>query len=371
MVPPSSCLILLALYCLHGFSAASPTPMDSRQPYDGSQTSRLNSEEVRRVSRQRHRQQQRQLSHLHGQGGDYATSVEHNNVTYYPNLFNPHPEGIGSQGYRSDSAHGGSSSDYPLPEDDAAFQYDAPALEVADTTGEKLIYKNYGPHENIWPARNGNSRDRLADIISQRLGYTLKAVKRHLGQVGLTNIVARRLKSHDPAIVELTISMLFPGAHRPVWMGDMTLEMCETLVARLHGASADVAVDEIRYRLRQSTIGAEEAKAYLTSDDDQIVHLVQRLGLPLKRGNEVQQEQQQATVSSAFNMPPWMSGMSWERQTYIVEYVMNTFGCNYDQAHDFLHSLLVDATMVELLTNLVDKKKVNAKLYKLVRSRQI
>ncbi|UZJ50935.1 hypothetical protein CBS101457_000255 [Exobasidium rhododendri] len=349
-------------------------------PWDGSQTSRLSSEEAQRLYREQLRQQQQQ-SHYHGLGGDYATSSSsssHHDVTYYPNLFGQHPEGIGAHQQRGNDytygqfygAHqGGSSSDFHHQFNNMGLSSDYRPVELAPASASvqaeytERQYRKYGQEENIWLARNGVARTKLAEIISRRVHLLVPFIREELHRTGLTKSQAQTLRTGNEDAIAQLITTLLPNYPRPAYMSGedgMSMELCEDLVKRLLKVTHSKEADEVRYALRLSGLDAATLGAYLFADEPHIVHLAQQIGLALHDGVEpkipYEPEAPQEEYRDPSALPFWVSKLKPETQSKVLSYFMGLYECNYAQVCQYLEQFTVDKHTIKALNSAKAKK---------------
>ncbi|UZJ50936.1 hypothetical protein CBS101457_000256 [Exobasidium rhododendri] len=416
---------MAVISCLYGCGHGAPLP-SPMNPWDGSQTSRLSSEEAQRLYRQQRRQNQNQGegNYYHGVGGDYATTTSHQ-TPYYPNLFSQSPENLGSGNYQVDQGGSSSSSSslnqqfgqmgvhdysqygsgsgtaygqygsgsgmadygqyggnmygtysgYPPSHDYNPYPYtpyQGHIVEEEEAPNQPLVTtrRNYQDEDLVWEARNGDAQNQLAEIVSVRRGYTLPYARQELAK-GLTKRLYKELKSDNEDTVNSAITELFPiddNTALPIWMGKMNLKQSEDFVRRIwKNTSEGVRKDTIRDRLRFSQMDADTAYNLQEASKEKIVALAYSLGLQTdEEDNTPKHEVAPKKPKQARNVPDWMHNLDYAKQDRVIGYIMEVFKEDYDAACETLHLYRVGTDLVKAIRDARKKSTLESVLYGMV-----
>ncbi|UZJ53692.1 hypothetical protein CBS101457_003012 [Exobasidium rhododendri] len=215
------------------------------------------------------------------------------NVPVYHDFFTQQPEGIAIRRQRA-SSHGSHEMDYNVSDfhrglqqdpaigayyhhhqDEAQQEWEHPQHVVAD--GEA----HHEPHEPlIWSKRNTQTKADLVEIVSKERCLRNEDVRAVLKD-NLTKLLAKRLKSRDPAVVTSTINYLFPitdANQVPVWMNSLSERGSGDLVQRMMDITGQRR-DLVRNAFLRAQLQPGVAAQLLWSDDDTKAHYAKQIGL--------------------------------------------------------------------------------------------
>ncbi|UZJ53710.1 hypothetical protein CBS101457_003030 [Exobasidium rhododendri] len=385
---PTLLTVTFLLYAC-GLSAASPTPAPLPAPMDrgdfhrGSETSRMNSEDVRRLAAQRRRHRS---AVLHGRGGEYATTH-----TPYFDFLPQHPEAIGTLGRQGDRT-GSSSSSFPyadqsgwnslfqpqqqqghemqasssshqghqegydqqgVMEEDNAEPSDHAAEGRGGRRGRGRRMRDYAePNALIWNVRNYRTQQKILEVVSKRRGIPrsdAEEVLEHNLTVELEEEIMQRRQRREFAPdydrVDRALARLFPiipgVTLLPQWNTLMTEAESENFVTSLV-VSTTLKPDMIRNRLLVTQLDANVARQYLNADHRTLVAFALEHGiLPTLPPSVALTFQQEDANGAGLNnddngdIPqhiPWMEGLTRSKTIRLINYVTTVTGLEFYKA---------------------------------------